>query len=122
MSAIAERTGHVRKTVRKVIVRGLIVPKYASRTPRPTLLGPYEILYDGMKAAVLDEAADDTGIVYNGPVRRNRAQTARTVMKPGPALAPVLATHDQIEFPSEQRMVWTRHPKRSTVNVTVRRS
>ncbi len=117
MSAIAERTGHVRKTVRKVIVRGLIVPKYASRTPRPTLLGPYEILYDGMKTAVLDEAADDTGIVYNGPVRRNRAQTARTVMKPGPALA-----HDQIAFPSEQRMVWTRHPKRSTVNVTMRRS
>lgn len=42
ISAIAERTGHDRKTVRKVIGRGLIVPKYALRTPRPTLLGPYE--------------------------------------------------------------------------------
>lgn len=42
VSAIAERTGHDRKTVRKVIERGLVVPKYASRTPRPTLLGPYE--------------------------------------------------------------------------------
>ena len=43
VSAIAERTGHDRKTVRKVIERGLVVPKYASRTARPTLLGPYEI-------------------------------------------------------------------------------
>jgi transposase len=42
VSAIAERTGHDRKTIRKVIERGLVVPKYASRTPRPTLLGPYE--------------------------------------------------------------------------------
>ena len=40
--AIAERTGHDRKTVRKVFGRGLVVPKYASRTPRPMLLGPYE--------------------------------------------------------------------------------
>lgn len=42
VSAIAERTGHDRKTVRKVIARGLVVPMYAARTPRPTLLGPYE--------------------------------------------------------------------------------
>jgi transposase len=42
VSAIAERTGHDRKTVRKVIGRGLVVPKYAARTPRPTLLGLYE--------------------------------------------------------------------------------
>ena len=42
VSAIAERTGHDRKTVRKVIGRGVIVPKYAPRTPRPTLLGPYK--------------------------------------------------------------------------------
>ena len=42
VSAIAERTGHDRKTVRKLIGRGLVVPKYAPRTPRPTLLGPYE--------------------------------------------------------------------------------
>ena len=42
MSAIAQRSGHDRKTVRKVIARGLVVPTYAARTPRPTLLGPYE--------------------------------------------------------------------------------
>jgi transposase len=42
VSAIAERTGHDRKTVRKVIRRGLVVPKYALRVPRPTLIGPYE--------------------------------------------------------------------------------
>jgi transposase len=42
VSAIAERTGHDRKTVRKVIRRGLVVPKYAWRVPRPTLIGPYE--------------------------------------------------------------------------------
>src|SRR6187551_350220 len=42
VSAIAERTGHDRKTVRKVIERGLVVPKYTARIRRPTLLGPYE--------------------------------------------------------------------------------
>ncbi len=42
VSAIAERTGHDRKTVRKVIGGGLVVPKYAVRMPRPTLLGLYE--------------------------------------------------------------------------------
>ena len=57
-----------------------------------------------------------------GPARRNRAQTAGTVMEPGPVLAPVLATHDQIEFLAEQRMVRVRHPKKSTLNVTMRRS
>ena len=57
-----------------------------------------------------------------GPVRRNGAQAARPVMEPGPVLAPVLATHDQIEFLAEQRMVHVRHPKGSTFNVTMRRS
>ena len=42
VSAIAERTGHDRKTVRKTIARGVVVPKYKARAPRPTLLGPYE--------------------------------------------------------------------------------
>jgi len=57
-----------------------------------------------------------------GPVRRNRAQTASIVMEPGPVLAPILATHDQIEFLAEQGMVRVRHPKRSTLNVTMRHS
>ena len=43
VSAIAERTGHDRKTVRKTIARGLVVPKYAPRRPRPTLLDPYRV-------------------------------------------------------------------------------
>jgi transposase len=43
VSAIAERTGHDRKTVRKTIARGLVVPKYAPRLPRPTLLDPYRV-------------------------------------------------------------------------------
>ena len=42
VSAIAERTGHDRKTVRKTIARGLAVPKYPPRAPRMTLLGPFE--------------------------------------------------------------------------------
>ena len=42
VSAIAERTGRDRKTVRKVIARGLVVPKYAARQPRATKLGPYK--------------------------------------------------------------------------------
>jgi len=42
VSAIAERTGHDRKTVRKVIARGLVVPKYPPRERRPTKLGPYK--------------------------------------------------------------------------------
>lgn len=41
VSAIAERTGHDRKTVRRTIARGLVVPKYPPRVPRPTLLDPY---------------------------------------------------------------------------------
>ena len=57
-----------------------------------------------------------------GPTRRNAAQTASTVMEPGPVLAPVLATHDQVELLSEQRMVRVRHPERSALNVTMRRS
>ena len=57
-----------------------------------------------------------------GPVRGNRAQTALTVMEPRPVLAPVLASHDQIEFLAEQRMVWVCYPKRSALNVTMRRS
>jgi hypothetical protein len=57
-----------------------------------------------------------------GPTRRNGAQTASTAMEPSPVLAPVLASHDQIEFLAEQRMVRVRHPKRSTLNVTMWRS
>ena len=41
VSAIAERTGHDRKTVRKYIRRGLAVPKYGPRAPRPTRLDAY---------------------------------------------------------------------------------
>ena len=63
---------------------------------------------------------DVEGIVGNetGPARRNGAQTASTVMEPGPVLAPVLAAHDQIKFLAEQRMMRVRHSKRSTLNVT----
>lgn len=57
-----------------------------------------------------------------GPVRRQRAQAAAAVMEPGSVLVPVLATHDQIKFLAEQRMVWVRYPERSALNVTMRRS
>ncbi len=42
VSAIAERTGHDRKTVRKYIERGLVAPKYRPRTPRPSQLDAYK--------------------------------------------------------------------------------
>lgn len=42
VSAIAERTGHDRKTVRKYIREGLAAPKYKPRHPRPTVVEPYE--------------------------------------------------------------------------------
>ena len=42
VSAIAERTGHDRKTVRKYIREGLVAPKYKPRHPRPTVIEPYE--------------------------------------------------------------------------------
>ena len=42
VSAIAERTGHDRKTVRKYIREGLATPKYKPRHPRPTVVEPYE--------------------------------------------------------------------------------
>jgi transposase len=41
VSAIAERTGRDRKTVRKYIRRGLKVPTYKARGPRPTVVTPF---------------------------------------------------------------------------------
>ena len=42
VSAISERTGHDRKTVRKYIRQGLVAPKYKPRAPRTTVVGPFE--------------------------------------------------------------------------------
>jgi transposase len=42
VSAIAERTGHDRKTVHKYIRRGLKAPKYKSRAPRATVVAAFE--------------------------------------------------------------------------------
>ncbi len=42
ISAIARRTGLDRKTVRKLLDRGLAAPAYSPRKPRPRLLEPYE--------------------------------------------------------------------------------
>jgi transposase len=42
VSAIARRTGHDRKTVRKYIARGLEPPAYKPRPPGPSLIGPFE--------------------------------------------------------------------------------
>jgi len=41
ISAIAERTGKDRKTVRKYIRRGLEAPNYKPRMPRPGVMDPY---------------------------------------------------------------------------------
>ena len=41
ISVIAERTGHDRKTVRKYIQQGLVVPKYKPRPAKSLLLTPY---------------------------------------------------------------------------------
>ena len=41
VSAIAERTGHDRKTVRKYIRKGLVAPAYQPRPPRSRLLAPF---------------------------------------------------------------------------------
>ena len=42
VSAIAERTGHDRKTVRKYIRRGLVAPQYKPRVARRTVIDPYQ--------------------------------------------------------------------------------
>jgi len=42
VSAIAERTGLDRKTIRKYIARGVESPQYGPRAPRPRLMDPYE--------------------------------------------------------------------------------
>lgn len=42
VSAIARQTDLDRKTVRKYLDRGLEVPVYGPRDPRPRLLEPYE--------------------------------------------------------------------------------
>lgn len=41
ISVIAERTGHDRKTVRKYIEQGLVVPRYKPRPAKTVLLAPY---------------------------------------------------------------------------------
>ena len=42
IQAIARRTGHDRKTVRKYLQLGLEPPVYGPRQPRPSLLDPYK--------------------------------------------------------------------------------
>jgi transposase len=42
VSAIARRTGHDRKTIRKYIDRGMEPPAYKPRAPGPSLIGPFE--------------------------------------------------------------------------------
>lgn len=42
VSAIAARTGHDRKTVRKYIRQGLAMPTYKPRETRPTVIKPFE--------------------------------------------------------------------------------
>ena len=42
VSAIARRTGHDRKTIRKYIAKGLEPPAYQPRPPRSTLVAPFE--------------------------------------------------------------------------------
>jgi len=42
VSAIAERTGLDRKTIRKYIARGVEPPQYGPRAPRPHIMAPYE--------------------------------------------------------------------------------
>jgi transposase len=42
VSAIARRTGHDRKTIRKYIERGMEPPAYKPREPGPSLIGPFE--------------------------------------------------------------------------------
>ena len=42
VSAIARRTGHDRKTVRKYLERGLEPPGYTPRPPAPSPLAPFE--------------------------------------------------------------------------------
>lgn len=42
VSAIAERTGRDRKTVRRYIRGELAAPKYKPRQPRPTTIAPFE--------------------------------------------------------------------------------
>jgi transposase len=43
VSAIAERTGYDRKTVRKYIRQGLAVPKYGPRAPRPKVIDTFVV-------------------------------------------------------------------------------
>ena len=42
VSAIARRTGHDRKTIRKYVERGMEPPAYKPREPGPSLIGPFE--------------------------------------------------------------------------------
>ena len=45
---------------------------------------------------------------------------ACAVMEPRPVFAPVLAPLDQVELAPEQRVMWMRYTKRSSLNVPLR--
>ena len=58
ISAIAQRTGLDRKTVRKHLGRGLAAPAYSPREPRPRRLEPYE----GYLAGKIGNCPDLSGL------------------------------------------------------------
>ena len=58
VSAIARQTGLDRKTVRKYLDRGLEVPVYGPRDPRPRLLEPYQGYLSKKKFAIVQSCRD----------------------------------------------------------------
>jgi transposase len=102
ISAIAERTGYDRKTVRKYIQRGLVAPKYKARRPRPTVIDPFKeylrervLAWPGLTGARLLREIRELG--YGGGKTRVN-DFLRTVR---PAAAPLFEV--RLETPAGQQ-------------------
>ena len=111
VSAIAERTGLDRKTIRKYIARGVEPPLYGPRPPRPRVLAPYEAFVRERLAAFPELSIprllrEIRPLGYTG----GRTMLGDFVREVRPAAAPVFEVRFETE-PGQQAQVDFAHFK-----------
>ena len=81
---IAERTGHDRKTVRKYIQQGLVLPKYKPRPPKAVLLAPYlELSWPQLTGARLLREIREQGYKGGNTILNDYLRQIRPAPVPG---------------------------------------
>jgi transposase len=123
VSAIARQTGFDRKTVRKYIARGLNVPVYGPRTPRPRLLEPFEAYlgerlkaHPGLTATRLLRELRERG--YQGAYSAVRGDHVRVIRPALPAVFEVrfetpAGQQAQVDFAHSASSSRTSHQRRT---------